>query len=93
MTQIVPSPQLSQQETRGDEVIPFDVTLAVADTSETLFTVPGGKRLRSVAAVNRSTGQEDAHLSMAAAAAATTADTLVERRDSLSFDRLDLPSG
>ena len=93
MTQIVPAPDLAQQEVRGDEVVPFDVTLAIADTSETLFTVPSGKRLRAVAAVNRSSGQAVAHMSMTAAAAAVTTDALLLRRDSLSVDRLDLPEG
>jgi hypothetical protein len=93
MTQILPAPELAQQETRGDEVIPFDVTLALADTSETLFTVPGGKRLRSIAVVNRSSGQAVAHVALAAATPATTSDMLLGRRDSAGIEQLDLPEG
>jgi hypothetical protein len=93
MTQIIPAPELSQQEVRGDEVIPFDVTLAVADASETLFTVPAGKRLRSIAAVNRSSGQDEAHIALAAATPATTGDLLLARRDTASAEQLDLPEG
>ncbi len=75
----------------ADAAVPFDVTLAVAATSETLFTVPVGKTLRSVAFYNH--GEGDAFVSLTAGAAATAADTMVERRESVGLEMLDLAEG
>jgi hypothetical protein len=76
---------------RGDEVIPFDVTLAIAATSETLFTVPAGKQLLSVSIANE--GNVTAYVSMDAGVAATSADTEVAKRETVSLDGLGLLPG
>ena len=87
---LIISPQpLSEQV--ADEAIPVDVTLAVADTSETLFTVPVGKRLRSVDFANEGLGSS--FLSFTAGAPATTSDTELQKRDTLAENRLDLAEG
>jgi hypothetical protein len=75
----------------ADEAIPFDVTLAVADTSEVLFTVPGGKFLRSLSVANEGNGA--AHVSLTATVAATTADIELGKRDSFSENDLDMAEG
>ncbi len=94
MTVIFPGAEFTQQEVRGDEVVVFDATLAVADTSEVLFTVPVGKRLRSVAFTFRSTGNIAAFVSLTEGASATLADILVDRTNpSAAVDGLDLPEG
>lgn len=88
------APVLLQTETRGTTAVPFDVTLAAANTSEPLFTVPAGQRLRALTVANRSNGNNDAHVNLdGGGTAATTADTLLERRDSLDLDNLDFPEG
>ena len=80
--------------TGADEAIPVDVTLAVADTSEVLFTVPGGKRIRSFDLANVSAGNNtDAHLSLTATVAATTGDLVLRRREVLGQTGLDLAEG
>lgn len=75
----------------ADEVIPFDVTLGVADTSENLFTVPGGKRLRSLSLANMGNGS--AHVSFSAGTPATVGDFELEKRDAASEAGLDLAEG
>ena len=83
--------QLNVGDKTADEEVPFDVTLAVADTAETLFTVPAGKKLRSVTAANEGTGS--AHISLTAGAPATTANLELGKRDSFSENDLDMPEG
>lgn len=75
----------------ADEIIPIDVTLAVADTSEVLFTVPAGKRLRSLSVANM--GQGSCFLSTVAGVTATTTDFELEKRDAFSENNLDLAEG
>lgn len=75
----------------ADEVLPFDVTLAVANTSEALFTVPVGKKLRGVAITNVGPGK--AYFSFDAGAAATVADVGIEKNDSLGVEDLELAEG
>ena len=75
----------------ADEVIPFDVTLAVADASETLFTVPAGKRLRSLSVANMGNGST--FLGVAAGVPATTTDLELEKRDAIAEQNLDLAEG
>lgn len=75
----------------ADEEVPFDVTLAVADTSETLFTVPAGKKLRSVTAASEGGGS--AHVSLTANTPATVANLELGKRDSFSENDLDMPEG
>jgi hypothetical protein len=77
----------------GDQAVNFDVTLAVADTSEILFTVPVGKKLRSFSVANRSGSKISAHISMVAGAAATTGDAEIERKDSWAEGPLELAEG
>ena len=79
--------------TGPDEAIVIDATLTVADTSEVLFTIPAGHKLRSFSLVNVSNPNTDAHVSLAAGVAATTGDIRLGRRDSLNEDGLDLAEG
>ncbi len=83
--------QLNVGDKTADEEVPFDVTLAAADVSETLFTVPAGKRLRSVTAANEGIGS--AHVSLTAGSPATTASLELGKRDSFSENDLDMPEG
>jgi hypothetical protein len=75
----------------ADEMIPFDVTLSVADTSETLFTVPAGKRLRSLSAANMGNGST--FLRLTPGTPATTGDFELEKRDAIAEQNLDLAEG
>jgi hypothetical protein len=75
----------------ADEIIPFDVTLAAADTSETLFTVPTGKRLRSFSVANMGNGST--FLRFTPGTPATTGDFELEKRDTESENNLDLAEG
>ena len=75
----------------ADQEVPFDVTLAIADASETLFTVPTGKKLRSISAANGGGGT--AHVSLTAGAPATTANLELGKRDSFAENDLDMPEG
>ena len=93
MTPIIPSTQVTVETPAADQAIPFDVTLAVANTSEVLFTVPVGKLLRGFSLVNRSAGNVSAHISMAAGAAATTSDTEIEKRGAWGEMHLALAEG
>ena len=85
--------QITADQRAAEEAVPFDATLAVADISEVLFTVPAGKRLRAFSLANRSAGKVSAHVSMTAGAAATTGDAELERKDSWAEGDLDLPEG
>jgi hypothetical protein len=75
----------------ADEVIPFEVTLAVAATSETLFTVPAGKSLTGLVVVNE--GTQKGYVSMTAGAAATNADLPVAKREVVNLDGTTLAEG
>lgn len=75
----------------ADEIISFDVTLAAVDTSEVLFTVPAGKRLRSLSVANMGNGSM--FLQTVAGVVATTADFELEKRDAISESNLDLAEG
>lgn len=90
---IIPSPAAAVVDLKPKmTAIPFDVTLAVDNVSEPLFTVPVGRRLRGFSIVNKGPGI--AHVSMVANAAATTNDTeMTKSDDAWSEDGLDLPEG
>lgn len=92
---IIPSPApvtVNMEDNDKATAVPFDVTLAVDNVSETLFTIPAGRKLRGFSIVNKGPGI--AHVSMVANAAATTADTeLTKDDDAWSEDHLDLPEG
>lgn len=91
MTLILAGPSVATFPTGADEIISFDVTLAAPDTSEPLFIVPGGKRIRSLSLANMGNGS--AHVSFTAGAAATTADFELEKRDAASENGLDMAEG
>lgn len=61
-----------------DEMTPFDVTLAVADTAEDLVAAPGGKTGRELTLHNAGPG--DAYIAFDAPA--TTSDLLIPARHS-----------
>lgn len=88
---LILAPSAAPTVPTADEIIPFDVTLAVADTSEILFTVPAGKRLRSLSVANMGNGSS--FLQTVAGAVATTADFELEKRDAFSESDLDLAEG
>lgn len=90
---IIPAPEVTVTLEDRDKVTPtpVDETLSVASTSQTLFTVPPGQKLRAFSLVNRGPG--GVHIRLASGAA-TTADTELEKKnDSWSEDDLDLPAG
>ena len=94
MALILPAAAGTPAPTGADQIIPVDVTLAVADTAETLFTVPAGKKVRSFALANVSPGNNtDAHLSFTAGVPATTGDFRMERREAGDEQGLDLAEG
>lgn len=93
MSTILLPPEVTIPETGGDEVIDFDATLAVADTSEVLFTVPSGKVLREVVLVHRGGIFEDAYFNFVADDPATTSSTHLRFREVRNVDGLALPEG
>ncbi len=87
------APDAAAGDALAETPIPFNVTLAVADTSELLFTVPTGKRLRAFSLANRSLSKVSAHVSMVAGTSATVTDMELARKDAWSEADLDLPEG
>lgn len=70
---------------RADDYVPIDITLAVADTSEPVLTVPSGKRVRALSLLNRSL--ETAFVSFSGTA--TTGDIELRRLRQLALDNVD----
>jgi hypothetical protein len=93
MTLILAGEPAASGPTGAETAIPVDATLAVADTSEVLFTVPVGQRIRSFDLANVSGGNLTAHLSLSAGVAATTGDLPLERREVLGQTGLNLNEG
>jgi hypothetical protein len=91
---IIPAATTTAVEDRDKtEVIPVDVTLAVANTAETLFTVPTGKVGRSFSLLNDSGAPSTAHVSFVAGGTATTANKGIARRERWDEEGLHLPEG
>ena len=72
------------QREYADEAVPFDETLAVADTAQDAITPPTGKTGRRISIVNEGPGKAF----IAFDGTATTADLPIEKRG--SYDEVDI---